>query len=130
MKINKFGYVAALTTVLLASACGRPAYADGDDDWQSDRDTRVCRDKRGLRVDEKYCKKGYTGGGNSAFMWYYLGRGSYIPPVGSSLSRTNGSYRGVAGRSYYSAPRAAPMGAVTRGGFGSFGGSHSGSIGG
>jgi len=106
----------ALTAVLLTTACGQ---VPNSNDWQSDRDTRVCRDNRGMRVNDSQCHRGGSGVG-SAFMWYYIGRGSYIPPVGSSFSSdTRGSTTPRAGASYYTAPAAAPASAVTRGGFGS-----------
>lgn len=114
----KTKYVFALTAVLLASACSP---TPNGNDWQTDRDTRVCRDNRGKRVDDSQCRGGArTGGAGSAFMWYYLGRGSYVPPVGSTFaSDARGSYAPRAGATYYTATKAAPASAVTRGGFGS-----------
>ena len=121
----KTKYVFALTAVLLATAC---APSPSSNDWESDRDTRVCRDKSGKRVSDSQCRRGGSGVG-SAFMWYYIGRGSYIPPVGSSFSPdTRGSTTPRAGASYYTAPSVAPASAVTRGGFGSSARSSGGSM--
>lgn len=116
------------TAVTSLSACGQPA-PSYDDDWVSDKPTRVCRDKRGTRVDDSKCR---SGGGAGAFGWYYLGRNSYVPPVGRPFSKdTVGSYKPAPSTSYYTATTKAPANAVTRGGFGSSvsSGSHSSSVG-
>lgn len=118
----KTKYVFALSAVLLATAC---APSPSSNDWESDRDTRVCRDKSGKRVSDVQCHR-RSGG---AAGWYYIGRGGYIPPVGSSFSSdSRGSTTPRAGASYYTAPAAAPASAVTRGGFGSSARASAGSV--
>lgn len=109
-------FVTALSVVLLTSACNQAV--SNSNDLLADNDTRVCRDNRGFRTDDSRCRGGFNG--SSAFMWYYIGRGQYIPPIGSSFSNnTRGSYTPVKGASYFTAPKIAPASAVTRGGFGS-----------
>lgn len=116
MKLTHVLLMASAITTLAACGQPQPSY---DDDWVADKPTRVCKDKNGYRQSDDKCRRS-GGSGASAFMWYYLGRNSYVPPVGSKFSpSTVGSARPVAGTTYYTAAPKAPASAVTRGGFGS-----------
>jgi hypothetical protein len=112
---------ATLTTV---SACS------SDDDWDGNviasRDTEVCVDQNGYRVDDYYCSSGTRGGGGA--YWYYLGRGARVPYYGDSVRDKRLAFAGspsrTTGVSYARAPAESNMtrsAAVSRGGFGSSG---------
>lgn len=111
-----------VAAALVATACSQQ-----DNGWTTDRDTALCVDKTGKRVPDDQCPRqaregGYHGGSGigTAFLWYYLGRNSVIPPYGEPVR--GGSFSRVAGASYVRAPAATGFtraGAISRGGFGS-----------
>ena len=125
----------ALTTAMaatLTALAGCSAGNDWDDNVVAERDTAVCVDQSGKRIEDANCNTRRSGGGvGSAAMlgyWYYMGRNSRVPYLGDSVNdgsgRFAGSARPSAGTSYASAPAAANMtrsAAVARGGFGSSG---------
>ncbi|HEX8300641.1 hypothetical protein [Sphingomonas sp.] len=100
------------------------------DDVVADKDTAVCVDKEGKRVEDAQCARqpAVHAGGSNAFLWYYLGRNSRVPYYGDSIRdaryANSGSYQPRAGGSYGYAPSDANMTrsqAVSRGGMGSRG---------
>lgn len=122
----------AIAAALLATGCSEPE----EDGWTAQNDTAICTDREGKRVPDDQCPRqalvdGYHGGGgSSAFLWYFLGRNSVIPPYGERVQ--GGSFSRAAGRSYGRAPSSTFVtraGAISRGGFGasahSFGGARS-----
>ncbi|HEY0149722.1 MAG TPA: hypothetical protein VGB70_12065 [Allosphingosinicella sp.] len=131
-----------MTTAMAAALAGLPA-CSSNDDWNgdviADRDTAVCVDQQGQRVDDDRCSDDRSRGSGvgSAFLWYYIGRSAAVPYYGESIhdrrysryARYN-SYSPRAGVSYARAPASTRMSrsqAVSRGGLGSssrrFGGS-------
>ncbi|HEX9954139.1 MAG TPA: hypothetical protein VGB48_02860 [Allosphingosinicella sp.] len=131
-----------MTTAMAAALAGLPA-CSSNDDWNgeviADRDTAVCVDQEGKRVDDDRCGRNhYHGGGmGNAFLWYYIGRSAAVPFYGESIrdpryarySRYN-SFTPRSGVSYARAPATTRMTrsqAVSRGGLGAssrrFGGS-------
>ncbi|MBB5712901.1 hypothetical protein [Sphingomonas xinjiangensis] len=125
-----------MTTAMAAALLALPACSSRNDEWEAvtaDRDTAVCVDKDGKRVDDRQCnpqaRGAYGGGGmSSAFLWYYLGRNAAVPFYGDSISDRrfagHGSYTPAQGVRYAEAPRASRMTrsqAVSRGGLGSRG---------
>jgi hypothetical protein len=127
----------SMTTALAAALVSLPGCSSNDgwnDDVVADRDTAICVDKEGNRVDDGQCgqRNAYHGGGGSgvgtAFLWYYLGRNSAVPYYGESVRNPRyaglGSYQPRSGVSYADAPSASRMtrsAAVSRGGLGSHG---------
>lgn len=121
----------AVAAALLASGCGGPE----EDGWTAQTDTAICTDRDGKRVSDDNCPRqaaagGYHGGTSGAFLWYFLGRNSVIPPLGEQAR--GGSFNRVAGTNYVRAPSntlTTRAGAISRGGFGSsahsFGGARS-----
>lgn len=121
----------ALTTAMAATLAGLSGCSsrnDWDDDVVVDRDTRVCVDQNGYRVEDGRCgQSGYYGGGSH--LWYYVNRGNRVPYYGDRVNDPRlgfkGSYFATKGAQYASAPaksnlvRSTP---VSRGGFGSKGG--------
>lgn len=122
----------AFTTAMAATLAALPGCSSSDDDWNSDvvadRDTAVCVDQNGYRVDDSYCNNtrshAHYGGGH----WYYLSRGSRIPYHGDSIRDSTkgfvGSDKAATGVNYGKAPASTSMSrsaAVSRGGFGSSG---------
>ncbi len=100
----------AVATALLASACG-----PSTDVARSD--VAVCRDANGVRTADANCARSGGGHGmNGAIMgaaaWYYLSRGSVVPPIGRPLA--GGFTTPRAGARYARASAAT----VSRGGFG------------
>ncbi|RUN76420.1 hypothetical protein EJC47_10600 [Sphingomonas sp. TF3] len=100
----------AVATALLAGACSPSADV-------AKSDVAVCRDAAGLRTDDANCVRsggGHGGGGAivGAATWYYLSRGSMVPPMGQSLA--GGYTTPRAGVGYARASSAT----VSRGGFG------------
>lgn len=100
----------AVATALLASACGPSTDV-------AKSDVAICRDANGVRTADANCARGTGGHGmNGAIMgaaaWYYLSRGSVVPPMGRAVSGGFTSPR--AGASYARASAAT----VSRGGFG------------
>jgi len=128
-----------MTTAMAATLLALPACSSNDDwneDVVADRDTAICVDQQGERVDDDLCDDDHNrgGGASSAFLWYYLGRSSAIPYYGDSIrhSRYRGSFRPASGATYSRAPARTNITrsqAVSRGGLGSssrsFGGGRS-----
>ena len=99
----------------------------------ADRDTRVCVNQNGDRIDDDDCEGGRRYVSGSGVGWYYLGRGSRVPYMGDSTRNARYGFMGSnmprAGAVYGSAPASANMSrstAVSRGGFGSSGRSYGG----
>jgi hypothetical protein len=132
-----------MTTAMAAALAGLPACSSNTDNgWNeeviADRDTAVCVDQQGARVDDDLCDDDrYRGGGGNAFLWYYIGRNAAVPYYGDSIhdrrysryARYN-SFSPRPGVAYGRAPtstRLTRSQAVSRGGLGSssrrFGGS-------
>lgn len=113
----------AATLTGLAGCSSEPSWDDG---VVADRQTAVCVDQAGYRVDDDRCDNPrYRGGG---FGWFYVNRGARIPYLNDSIDdprfRGGGSRQSIAGSDYVRAPKAANMtrsAAVSRGGFGSSG---------
>ena len=104
------------------------AGCSSDKEWQTSANTKVCVDGAGNRVPEDQCRNPPSNGG-VPFRWYYISGGGYVPGYYGGVS--GGSYVPAASAdSYAPAPAEAPAGAVTRGGFGSFGGGEGGHAGG
>lgn len=133
----------SMTTAMAAALVALPACSSNDgwsDDVIADRDTAVCVDKQGSRVDDDLCDddRGRSGG-SSAFLWYYIGRSSAVPYYGDSIydrryarNGRPGSFAPQPGVNYARAPASTKMSrsqAVSRGGLGSssrrFGGGRS-----
>lgn len=116
----KLKFVMTMAAALLAtSACAPQSSYDYDDDdgWKTSKSTRVCSDNRGRRVSDNRC-----GGSSNAYMWYYIGKGGYVPPVGGVYRKDGyGSYKASPAAKYYTAPSfvKSPSSTVSRGGFGS-----------
>jgi len=128
-----------MTTAMAAALLALPGCSSRNDEWEAvtaDRDTAVCVDKEGKRVDDSQCnpqaRGAYGGGGgggmSSAFLWYYLGRSAAVPFYGDSIRDPRyagrGSFTPAQGVRYADAPRASRMTrsqAVSRGGLGSRG---------
>lgn len=133
----------SMTTAMAAALVALPACSSNDgwnEDVIADRDTAVCVDKQGSRVDDDLCDddRGRSGG-SSAFLWYYIGRSSAVPYYGDSIydrryarNGRAGSFAPQPGVNYARAPASTKMSrsqAVSRGGLGSssrrFGGGRS-----
>ncbi|HEX8241711.1 MAG TPA: hypothetical protein VF574_18395 [Allosphingosinicella sp.] len=132
-----------MTTAMAAALVALPACSSNDgwnDDVIADRDTAVCVDKQGSRVDDDLCNDNHRhGGGSNAFLWYYIGRNSAVPYYGDSIYDSRYARQGRAGSfaprpgvDYARAPASTKMTrsqAVSRGGLGSssrrFGGGRS-----
>lgn len=133
----------SMTTAMAAALVALPACSSNDgwnEDVIADRDTAVCVDKQGSRVDDDLCSddRGRSGG-SSAFLWYYIGRSSAVPYYGDSIydrryarNGRPGSFAPQPGVNYARAPASTKMSrsqAVSRGGLGSssrrFGGGRS-----
>ncbi len=125
-----------MTTAMAAALMALPGCSSNDDwngDVVADRDTAICVDQQGQRVDDSQCARtayagGYHGGGGSnAFLWYYLGRSSAVPYYGESIHDrryAGGSFQPRQGVNYAYAPAETRMtrsAAVSRGGLGSSG---------
>lgn len=121
----------ALTTAMAATLAGLSGCSsrnDWGDDVVVDRDTRVCVDQNGYRVDDDRCnQRGYHTGGSH--LWYYVNRGNRVPYYGDGVNDPRlgfkGSYFAAEGTQYANAPAKANLvrsTAVSRGGFGSKGG--------
>ena len=115
-----------MTTVVAATLLGAPACSSNDEwneDVVADRDTAVCVDNQGTRVDDDLCDDDYVRTG-----WYhpyYYGRGSVLPYYGDSIHDRRFGSAGSAnprpGVAYDPAPVATRMTrsqAVSRGGLG------------
>ena len=129
----------AMTTAMAAALAGLPACSSNDgwnEDVIADRDTAVCVNQAGERIDDDFCDDDRRVGGSNAFLWYYIGRNSAVPYYGDSIHdrrfRGSGSYRPAPGVGYVRAPASTNITrsqAVSRGGLGSrsrsFGGGRS-----
>lgn len=124
-----------LTTAMASALLALPG-CSSQDEWSegavADRDTAICVDKEGKRVEDRSCApQGAAGvshgsGIGTAFLWYYLGRNMRVPYYGDSVNSGRfagqGSFQPRAGASYAAAPPASRMTrsqAVSRGGLGS-----------
>lgn len=131
-----------MTTAMAAALVALPACSSSDgwnEDVIADRDTAVCVNQQGERVDDDLCDddRGRSGG-SSAFLWYYIGRNSAVPYYGDSIYDRRyargrpGSFAPRPGVNYARGPATTKMTrsqAVSRGGLGSssrrFGGGRS-----
>lgn len=118
-----------LTSAMAATLTSLSACSSGSDwdDSYADRDTAICVDEAGRRVDDSNCRSPHIRGG-AYHGWYYVNRGSRLPYYGDSVNDPKlgikGSKTPVAGTSYASAPEHTNMtrsAARARGGFGSSG---------
>lgn len=125
----------AMTSAMAAALLALPGCSQ-DNGWEevtAEKDTAVCVDQEGKRVEDAQCerKAAYHGGGGSgvatAFLWYYLGRNSRVPFYGDSVRDprfSGGAYAPSQGARYERAPASTRMtrsAAVSRGGMGSRG---------
>lgn len=119
-----------MTTAMAAALLALPACSSNDgwnEDVVADRDTAICVNQEGERVDDDLCDDGRGSGGlSNAFLWYYIGRNSAIPYYGDSIRHSRykgyGSYQPRPGTTYGRAPvttNVTRSQAVSRGGFGS-----------
>ncbi len=121
----------ALTTAMaatLAGLSGCSSQNEWGDDVVVDRDTRVCVDQNGYRVEDNRCGQRSSGIGSSALLWYYVARGNRVPYFGDRVNDPrlgfNGSYFPTKNAQYGSAPAKSNLvrtTSVSRGGFGSRG---------
>jgi hypothetical protein len=103
----------AVAAALLASGCGGAGASEAD--WTAQKDTQICTDEKGERVDDENCKRtAHAGSGAGFFAWYYLSRGGAIPGFGQKA--TGGATFPSNGVKYAEAPSSTR---VARGGFGS-----------
>lgn len=118
-----------LTTAMAAALTSLSGCSSGND-WDdgyayTDRDTAVCVDQNGERVDDDRCdERHYRSYGGSFVRYYYIGRGSAVPFYGESIDnpRYAGSYAPQPGATYYPSSgdtRMTRSQAVSRGGLGS-----------
>lgn len=120
---KKFMLTATIAAAIAATASGcgpRQPQGYADNGYYSGRDTAVCTDRSGRRVDDRYCQRNSHSGMGNAFMWYYLGRSSATPYMGQPVR--GGTFTRTAGATYFHAPSAANVTrsvAVSRGGLGS-----------
>jgi hypothetical protein len=118
-----------MTTAMAAALIALPGCSSNDEwneDLVADRDTAICVDREGERVDDDLCDRNRGGGFSNAFLWYYIGRSSAIPYYGDSIHHRryagSGSYQPRPGASYGRAPvttNVTRSKAVSRGGLGS-----------
>ncbi len=131
-----------MTPAMAAALAALPA-CSSNDGWNeeviADRDTAICVDGQGSRVDDDHCDNRRGGVGPGAFMWYYLGRRAAVPYYGDSIYDSRfarhgrpGTFAPQPGVAYARAPastRITRSQAVSRGGLGSssrrFGGGRS-----
>lgn len=102
-----------------------------DKDVLAERDTAVCVDQNGTRVEDSRCGKpgARSGGGlSSGFLWYYVGRNGIIPHRGDNINDPNrgftGSHFATKGAQYAAAPASTNIvrsPATSRAGLGSSG---------
>ena len=124
----------SMTTAMAAALIALPGCSSNngwDDNAVADRDTAVCVDQEGKRVEDRRCNDGRRAGGSalsSGLLWYYIARNSAVPYYGDSVRQGRyagaGSFTPRAGASYFPAPARTSMTrsqAVSRGGLGSSG---------
>jgi hypothetical protein len=132
-----------MTTAMAAALVALPACSSNNgwnEDVIADRDTAVCVNQQGERVDDDLCDDDRGRGvGSSAFLWYYIGRSAAVPYYGDSIydrrftrHGRSGTFAPQPGVNYARAPAKTKMTrsqAVSRGGLGSssrrFGGGRS-----
>ncbi len=120
---------AMAATLSTLGGCSADKAKDGD--VVAERDTAVCVDQNGTRVEDSRCDKPGVRGGSgmaSAFLWYYVGRGGLIPHRGDNINDPNrgfnGSHFASKGTQYAAAPASTNVvrsPATSRSGFGSSG---------
>ncbi|HQS70174.1 MAG: hypothetical protein B7Y36_01210 [Novosphingobium sp. 28-62-57] len=121
---------AMAATLSTLGGCSGKSTKDGD--VVAERDTAVCVDQNGTRVEDSRCgNPGMRSGGGgmaSAFLWYYVGRGGLIPHRGDNINDPNrgfnGSHFASKGTQYAAAPASTNVvrsPATSRAGFGSSG---------
>ncbi len=132
----------SMTTAMAAALVALPACSSNNgwsEDVVADRDTAVCVNQQGSRVDDDLCDDDGRRGGSSGFLWYYIGRNAAVPYYGDSIYDSryarqgrHGSFAPQPGVNYSRAPASTKMTrsqAVSRGGLGSssrrFGGGRS-----
>ena len=123
----------SMTTAMAAALIALPGCSSGNDwdDNVADRDTAVCVDQDGKRVEDRRCNEGARSGGSglsSAFLFYYIGRNSRVPYYGDNIRDRRfagaGSFTPRPGATYSPASARTSMTrsqAVSRGGLGSSG---------
>lgn len=85
--------VTALASVVVLAACNQNNSKNSG--WSASNNTRICVDAKHNRVSDDHCNQpnnNSSGFDNGAVLWtwYYLNRGSFVPPIGSIV---NGGYR-------------------------------------
>ena len=119
-----------LTTAMAAALIALPGCSSNDgwnEETVTDRDTEVCVDQNGTRVEDSRCSSDRRSGMSNGFLWYFIGRNSAVPYYGDSIRDrryASGSYTPRAGATYFPAPAKTGMTrsqAVSRGGLGSSG---------
>jgi hypothetical protein len=116
--------VAAVSTAMLSVASCGPNTSNNSG-WTAEQNTKVCADGQNGRVLDFNCASG--GGGAGGARWIYVGRGGYIPPVGSTLTNgwtgPTGVGANLSGSNFASAGESfSHASSISRGGFGGFGG--------
>lgn len=113
-----------MTSAMAAAILALPSCEEPAPTWETAQtDTAICVDQSGERVDDDRCDRSPRSGSGvgSAFLWYYLGRGSAIPYYGDRIGdrryRAYGSYAPRVGAVYARAPASTRI--ASRGGFGS-----------
>lgn len=76
----------------------------------------VCVNQQQQRVEDRQCDNA-VGGGSGPYGWYFLGRGSYAPPIGQGVN--GGTFSVPSGSSFKQGGIDPAGGQVARGGFGS-----------
>lgn len=122
-----------LTTAMAATLAGLSGCSSAnswDDDVVADRDTRVCVDENGYRIDDNRCGQRSSGSnlGSTALLWYYVNRGNRVPFYGDRVNDPQlglkGSFFPTKGAQYADAPVKSNLvrtASMARGGFGSSG---------
>lgn len=118
-----------ITTAMAAALLALPACSSNDgwsEDVVADRDTAICVNPDGERIDDDLCDDDDYRGRSYGFAHYYIGRGAPVPYYGDSIHHGRykgyGSYQPARGVSYGRAPVATNITrsqAVSRGGLGS-----------
>ena len=123
-----------MTTAMAAALIALPGCSSDngwDDNVVADRDTAICVDQQGQRVEDRRCNDGARSGGSGlgpGLLFYYIGRNSRVPYYGDSIRDQRfaggGSFTPQAGTAYSAAPARTSMTrsqAISRGGLGSSG---------
>lgn len=95
MKNFKLHFALSLSALALVS-CG-PQPPEDKNVYQS---TRICRDEKGVRVEDYKCETALStnnsgGGASNALMWFFIGQAmaNNTPRIGSYVDPSYGSYR-------------------------------------